>query len=202
MAQRARGMRELHLVRIEELYLRGYGSRRIAAALEEETGVKLTHRTILKDIRAIQKRWREEMGGELSLLKSAEVGRINRVEAEAWEQWFRSKEPIEKAKVETRDGENGTTRSSSRENQQRLGDADYLKVIMSCSERRTKLLGLEQVDATDSDELTTEDIIKLALNPAGYGSVPGSLPPEAYLARKEIERGDAPAEGVADAEAD
>ncbi len=74
----------------------------------------------------------------------------------------------------------------------RSGDTQAIFAALRIMERRAKLLGLDAPTRVGLEggngEITTEDIIALALSPKGYGAVPGSLSPEAYLERKEAER--------------
>ncbi|MBP8128480.1 MAG: helix-turn-helix domain-containing protein [Candidatus Hydrogenedentes bacterium] len=72
------------------------------------------------------------------------------------------------------------------------GNTQAIFAALRIMERRAKLLGLDAPTKLGLEgangEITTEDIIVLALSPKGYGAVPGSLSPEAYLERKEAER--------------
>ncbi len=72
------------------------------------------------------------------------------------------------------------------------GNTQAIFAALKVMERRAKLLGLDAPTKVGLEgangEITTEDIIALALSPKGYGAVPGSMSPEMYLERKEAER--------------
>lgn len=187
--KRTRGQRERDFEIIERLYLEGHSTRQIAAKISENGEYTLSQAMIVKEIDRVRRRWREELGGELVLLKSAEMARLQRVESESWAEWHRSKLETTKTVEEKRQGEDGgITGSVRREKAGQIGDPKFLDVITKCIMARIKLLGLESVEGGSNKEITVEDIIRTALSPGGYGAVPGSLSPEAYLERKEAER--------------
>lgn len=144
--------READYERITSLYLRGWRQADIAAELG------LTQQQVSYDLRVVQKRWRESTTMDLDEAKQKELARIDELEREFWSAWESSKSERTKARQEsdgTKDKEGKVVvKKSSMEKEQRDGNPAFLQGVLSCIDRRCKLLGL---DAPERKELTGKD---------------------------------------------
>lgn len=144
-------VREDRYQQVTTLYLRGWTQKQIAA----EVGV--TQGMISQDLKEIQRRWREETAFNLDEAKGKELARLDELERECWAAWEQSKSERTKARQETggkgRDGK-ATVTKASMEKEQRDGNPAFLQAVLSCIDRRCKLLGL---DAPTKSELTGKD---------------------------------------------
>jgi hypothetical protein len=163
--------REEDLVQITRLYLQGRTQRDIAEVVGVSQG-QVNH-----DLKLIQQRWRESSIMDMNEAKQKELARIDEVEIQFWEAWERSKSERTRARQESdgksKDGKPNVVRATM-EKEQRDGNPAFLAGVMSCIERRCKLLGL---DAPAKSELTGKDggpvqvdaIVKSAIEKA-YGN--------------------------------
>lgn len=141
--------READYERITSLYLRGWRQADIAAELG------LTQQQVSYDLRVVQKRWRESTTMDLDEAKQKELSRIDELEREFWAAWESSKAERTKARQES-DGTKDKSgkaviKKSSMEKEQRDGNPAFLQGVLSCIDRRCKLLGL---DAPEKKELS------------------------------------------------
>lgn len=143
MAERKRSdfQRESDYERITSLYLRGWRQADIAVELGLSQG------QISQDLRVIQKRWRESTAINMDEAKQKELARLDELEREYWQAWESSKSERTKARQET-DGTKDKTgkpivKKSSMEKEQRDGNPAFLQGVLSCIDRRCKLLGLD-----------------------------------------------------------
>lgn len=164
--------------RVADLYLRGFSCPQIAS----ECG--LSNTTIWEDIRAIQDAWIESSIVNFDRRIAIEIQRLDKVEAEAWVAWDRSKS-AEIVKVGSQRVSNGEESQAARqvirgakllgtdpktgkpiEVIEREGDPRFLKIILDCHDRRTKLLKIPYFEAllaiqtgnrTDGDEGTESE---------------------------------------------
>ncbi len=74
-------------------------------------------------------------------LRQREIAMLDEVEREAWEQWHRSTEDAETVTASGGDGKKKSAITTKREGQS--GNPALLEKIIKCSERRSKLLGLD-----------------------------------------------------------
>jgi predicted XRE-type DNA-binding protein len=143
--------REEDLVQITRLYLQGRTQRDIAEVVGVSQG-QVNH-----DLKLIQQRWRESSIMDMNEAKQKELARIDEVEIQFWEAWERSKNERTRARQESdgksKDGKPNVVRATM-EKEQRDGNPAFLAGVMSCIERRCKLLGL---DAPAKAELTGKD---------------------------------------------
>lgn len=129
--------REQQLPEIARRYLQGETQAAIAEALE------LTQQTVSNDLREIRSRWRESSVRDFDEAKAQELAKIDLIEAEFWQQWERSKELKRTRKHEEGVTERGDLIKMTVIEEQRCGNPVYLNGVMSCVERRCKLLGLD-----------------------------------------------------------
>ncbi len=149
--KQAQFVREDRYQQVTTLYLRGWTQKQIAA----EVGV--TQGMISNDLKVIQQRWREQTAFNLDEAKAKELARLDELERECWAAWEQSKSERTKARQETggkgKDGK-ATVTKASMEKEQRDGNPAFLQAVLSCIDRRCKLLGL---DAPTKSELTGKD---------------------------------------------
>jgi transposase len=143
--------REEDLVQITRLYLQGRTQRDIAEVVGVSQG-QVNH-----DLKLIQTRWRESSIMDMNEAKQRELARLDELEREYWAAWEQSKNERTKARQESdgksKDGKPNVVRATM-EREQRDGNPAFLAGVMSCIERRCKLLGL---DAPAKAELTGKD---------------------------------------------
>lgn len=143
--------REESLHRIASLYLQQWTQAEIA----REVG--LSQGMISNDLKLIQKRWREQTAFNLDEAKAKELARLDQLERECWAAWTQSKSERTRARQETggkgKDGK-ATVTKASMEKEARDGNPAFLQAVLSCIDRRCKLLGL---DAAAKSELTGKD---------------------------------------------
>jgi transposase len=143
--------REEDLVQITRLYLQGRTQRDIAEAVGVSQG-QVNH-----DLKLIQTRWRESSIMDMNEAKQRELARLDELEREYWAAWEQSKNERTRARQESdgksKDGKPNVVRATM-EKEQRDGNPAFLAGVMSCIERRCKLLGL---DAPAKAELTGKD---------------------------------------------
>ena len=136
---------------IADLYLKGKTQAEIADT------VGLAQQQISYDLGIIRRRWREDTAINLDEAKQQELSRIDTLERTYWDAWERSLE--ERVKTRTEQSANGggdddkgqkKTAKASVEKETLLGNPAYLSGVMSCIERRCKLLGLDAPSKNES----------------------------------------------------
>ncbi len=153
--------READYERITSLYLRGWRQTDIAAELG------LTQQQVSYDLRVVQKRWRESTTMNLDEAKQKELSRIDELQNDFWTAWEESKKDVVTVGVEKKsvtlkikDASGGDIglpaieRKDSRRRTGQSGNPAFLQGVLSCIDRRCKLLGL---DAPERKELTGKD---------------------------------------------
>jgi hypothetical protein len=132
--------REEDLVQITRLYLQGRTQRDIAEVVGVSQG-QVNH-----DLKLIQTRWRESSIMDMNEAKQRELARLDILEREYWAAWEQSKNERTRARQQSdgksRDGKPNFVRATM-EREQRDGNPAFLAGVMSCIERRCKLLGLD-----------------------------------------------------------
>jgi hypothetical protein len=121
-------------------YLRGELQAEIAAAHGIDQG------NVSRDLRWVHEQWLEESKLANAERVAKELARIDLAECEAWRAWQRSQQIAEVTRTQKTTEADGTGGKLMAEVTRRgsAGDAHYLEVILKCSERRSKLLGLEK----------------------------------------------------------
>lgn len=178
MAQNTRttGQREADLVRLEEMYRAGHTQRQMGEAL----GV--THQQVAYDIKKLHTVWRESAIRDFDAAKAAEIALVDQVELEAMRGWLRSCEDAEgttrdrsdksskipkgKTKGKAKADPSETTLRVVQTSKGQSGDPNFLRVMLECSDKRSKLLGLyatpEQIAARDNAPTPRVDLSGLA----------------------------------------
>ena len=99
---------------------------------EIATLLGVSREQITYDVRVIKKRWETRTTMDLTNAKAQEVARIDRLEQVYWEAWEQGTEPI------TYQGKDGVEHVLKQ-----AGDPRLLSGILSCIDKRCKLLGLD-----------------------------------------------------------
>lgn len=139
--KRTEFQRESDLERIASLYLRGWRQADIAA------DIGLSRQQVSYDLKTIQTRWRTQTAINLDEAKQRELARIDELEREYWAAWEASKGERTKARQEK--NVTGAVTKASMEKEQRDGNPAFLAGVMTCIDRRCKLLGLDAANKTE-----------------------------------------------------
>lgn len=152
--------RKQRLERVAEFRLRQFPVRAIAIEL------KVSHTTIVKDLKIIEQQWLEASADVIGRAKGREVARLELTIREAWEAWERSKQPHVKI-VDRKDrpevGPNSSTKtapdlaseseplevsqelvliSSTSTTTHTAGDPRFLDLVITASSQIAQILGL------------------------------------------------------------
>ncbi|MFB5946105.1 hypothetical protein [Albibacterium profundi] len=91
----ARQKKEARLAAIAALYRKGWSYRAIAAKIQEDLGVKISHMTVKNDVQTLLVEWRENRVEDMDLAVQLELERIDATIMELWDAWEKSKEDQE-----------------------------------------------------------------------------------------------------------
>ncbi len=115
---------------IATLRLKGWTQLQIAECLD------VSLRTVARELDVLHREWREEASEDIAAIKARELRKLDRMEAEAWREWERSRRAARKVILE--DG-----KPVRKELTGQTGDPRYLTTIGQIMDRRSKLLGLD-----------------------------------------------------------
>lgn len=132
---------ERRRVRVAEMYLKGRKLGEICFL------IGICRRTLKDDLTAIREEWKDARVGFMERAVAEQLEKLDQVEAEAWEQWERSKQPA-KVTMQTESPNGKVTVKIERREQ--CGDPRYLAIITDCGEQRCKLLGVNAPLKTES----------------------------------------------------
>ena len=133
--------RENDLVFCTDLFLRGYSYRQISDLLNQRNAKMGLDYTIVppmrvyKDLKQLLINWKREHEENIDLYITKELSKLDKIEAELWDAWERSKKRIV-SKI--RQSGLKTERSETF-----AGNPRYLDLVLSVQQRRAKLLGLD-----------------------------------------------------------
>lgn len=133
--------RENDLVFCTDLFLRGYSYRQIADLLNQRNAKMGLNYAIIppmrvyKDLKQLLINWKREHEENIDLYITKELSKLDKIEAELWDAWERSKKRIV-SKI--RQSGLKTERSETF-----AGNPRYLDLVLSVQQRRAKLLGLD-----------------------------------------------------------
>lgn len=142
--------RENDLVFCTDLFLRGYSYRQIADLLNQRNAKMgldyaiVPPMRVYKDLKQLLINWKREHEENIDLYITKELSKLDKIEAELWDAWERSKKRIV-SKI--RQSGLKTERSETF-----AGNPRYLDLVLSVQQRRAKLLGLDapvKVDLPD-----------------------------------------------------
>lgn len=133
--------RENDLVFCTDLFLRGYSYRQIADLLNQRNAKMgldyaiVPPMRVYKDLKQLLINWKREHEENIDLYITKELSKLDKIEAELWGAWERSKKRIV-SKI--RQSGLKTERSETF-----AGNPRYLDLVLSVQQRRAKLLGLD-----------------------------------------------------------
>lgn len=180
-AVRTEAEREADLLQIAMWYQKGWTHFRMSEELNlkyADSGRVLTRRQVSSDVATILKRWQERAATAIDQRRAEELARIDRLEAEYWDAWERSKES---AKTISRKGE-----SVSQVLRDSDGDPRFLQGVERCIEMRIKIFGLAAPTKIKFEGSDDELISRITGELAALGLAPGrSQSPQAEPGRDE-----------------
>lgn len=148
---------------IAERYLRGEYQTTIAEALG------IDQATVSRDLKALRAAWLASAIRDFDAARAEELAKIDAVEAEYWQAWERSKKDKEIAVQETDGTQDEKTKrprikKAYLRKEGQSGNPAYLAGVLTCIERRCKILGLDAPERfkIQWDDLTDEQIDRLA----------------------------------------
>lgn len=133
--------REKDLVFCTDLFLRGYSYRQISDLLNQRNAKMgldyaiVPPMRVYKDLKQLLINWKREHEENIDLYITKELSKLDKIEAELWDAWERSKKRIV-SKI--RQSGLKTERSETF-----AGNPRYLDLVLSVQQRRAKLLGLD-----------------------------------------------------------
>lgn len=139
--RRTHEQRENDLVFCTDLFLRGYSYRQISDLLNQRNAKMgldyaiVPPMRVYKDLKQILINWKREHEENIDLYITKELSKLDKIEAELWDAWERSKKRIV-SKI--RQSGLKTERSETF-----AGNPRYLDLVLSVQQRRAKLLGLD-----------------------------------------------------------
>jgi hypothetical protein len=117
-------------------HLKGETQWQIAEAVGIDQG------NVSRDLAWVHALWLEESKLAHGERVARELARIDETERQAWQAWQRSQQIAETTR--TRKTLPGERLTAEVQRQDQVGDPHFLEIILKCSERRSKLLGLEK----------------------------------------------------------
>lgn len=155
---------------VAEYHLKGMSFAQIAEALNSRPGIHYTisDSTALRDYNANIEMWNERTMETTGADREEQLLRLQMVEAEAWSAWERSKKPAEQVKEVEKLREMGESddprdrdlviESIERISKGQVGNEKFLRIVLDCWDKRSRLKGLYQdslrVDANIREERT------------------------------------------------
>lgn len=133
--------RENDLVFCTDLFLKGYSYRQISDLLNKRNAKMgldyaiVPPMRVYKDLKQLLINWKREHEENIDLYITKELSKLDKIEAELWDAWERSKKRIV-SKI--RQSGLKTERSETF-----AGNPRYLDLVLSVQQRRSKLLGLD-----------------------------------------------------------
>lgn len=141
--------------KIADLLVKNCAIAEIARKLE------LAESTVYKDAKVIEKQWLESVSIEFSERLAREAAKLDRMEAEAWEAWERSKSPEVEESTDTEPSESGKGRHKVKKRTTKKrhsnGNVHYLYVVDRCIEKRMRLFRLAEPE-DDGSNIFESDI--------------------------------------------
>jgi hypothetical protein len=133
--------RENDLIFCTDLFLKGYSYRQISDLLNKRNAKMgldyaiVPPMRVYKDLKQLLINWKREHEENIDLYITKELSKLDKIEAELWDAWERSKKRIV-SKI--RQSGLKTERSETF-----AGNPRYLDLVLSVQQRRAKLLGLD-----------------------------------------------------------
>ena len=134
---------------LTDFMVRGMTLEQMADKLAEVRGYRLHFSTINREVRCITDEYKKRNDDLLDRHRQRQLMRLDAQEQEAWRAWEKSKEDAITKQGERitgqpgQNGANGGREKSLVRQSGRVGNAEFLRVMLSIAERRCKLLGLD-----------------------------------------------------------
>lgn len=141
--------------RINTLYLQGVSQMEIA----RQVGVNQA--TVSRDLTFLRKLWMTRSVEAIGQRKAEELARIDHLELTYWDAWERSRQDfestiLERVGMEGDEGKPGKRRGrETKRKEQRVGDPAFLSGVMTCIDKRCKILGLDAPNRNLNIDLTS-----------------------------------------------
>lgn len=139
---------DLRMNLVAELYLKGHSFRHIAGLLGKDHGVKATHQTVFRDVKALREQWKVERMEAYETSLATELEKLDRVEVAAWQGWERSLKIGHKRTKTKADADVEVDIFEA----DGAGDARFLAIVTKVSEQRSRLLGLFQKEEKNQND--------------------------------------------------
>lgn len=133
--------RENDLVFCTDLFLRGYSYRQISDLLNQRNAKMgldyaiVPPMRVYKDLKQLLINWKREHEENIDLYITKELSKLDKIEAELWDAWERSKK-----RIVSKIRQSGLKKARS---ETFAGNPRYLELVLSVQQRRAKLLGLD-----------------------------------------------------------
>lgn len=133
--------RENDLVFCTDLFLRGYSYRKISDLLNQRNAKMgldyaiVPPMRVYKDLKQLLINWKREHEENIDLYITKELSKLDKIEAELWDAWERSKK-----RIVSKIRQSGLKKVRS---ETFAGNPRYLDLVLSVQQRRAKLLGLD-----------------------------------------------------------
>lgn len=133
--------RENDLVFCTDLFLRGYSYRQISDLLNQRNAklgldyAIVPPMRVYKDLKQLLINWKREHEENIDLYITKELSKLDKIEAELWDAWERSKK-----RIVSKIRQSGLNKERS---ETFAGNPRYLDLVLSVQQRRAKLLGLD-----------------------------------------------------------
>lgn len=133
--------RENDLVFCTDLFLRGYSYRQISDLLNQRNAKMgldyaiVPPMRVYKDLKQLLINWKREHEENIDLYITKELSKLDKIEAELWDAWERSKK-----RIVSKIRQSGLKKARS---ETFAGNPRYLDLVLSVQQRRAKLLGLD-----------------------------------------------------------
>lgn len=134
---------------LTDFIVRGMTLEQMADKLAEVRGYRLHFTTINREVRLITDEYKKRNDDLLDRHRQRQLMRLDAQEQEAWRAWEKSKEDAvtrQGERISGQAGQNGAAAAREKslvKQSGRVGNAEFLRVMLSIAERRCKLLGLD-----------------------------------------------------------
>jgi len=133
---RSKAQKESDLIKISELYLKGYSQREIASRV----GVSVA--LVNLELKTVRELWKQSAIRNFDEAKAQELAKIDALEKTYWDAWVKSGGVHKSSTKEKAETDKGTFKKISIKTEKLTGTPAYLAGVERCIEQRCKLLGL------------------------------------------------------------
>lgn len=166
VVRRGYGQRAQDRIDITRMYAEGKSIGEIAHWLNTNRDYILSVSQIRHDIVTVRRNLEAIAAEPIAKRRAVELGKIDRLEEEAWNAWFAStKEQITRdTRAEFRGDDTNNPEKIRRlvRTEQSVGDVKYMQMIAWCIDRRVKLLGIDAPTRIDANISMRQMAIEIA----------------------------------------